>query len=49
MVDIDTISILIATASVVVGVFNSILVSKRFDIQRQLKLFMQIYGKIYDP
>jgi|GEM_PF-992015 len=50
MIDVQTIGVLIAAASVVIGVMNSVLMSRREDRRNQLtletrqaQLFMQIY------
>lgn len=48
MVDIQTISIVIAATSVVIGVINSMLASRRAEQQRQMQLISQIYNRILD-
>jgi hypothetical protein len=44
LVDIQTISIVIAATSVVIGVINSIMSNKRAEKQRQMQLFTDIYS-----
>jgi hypothetical protein len=47
MFDVQTISIVIAAMSVVIGVINSMLASRRAEQQRQMQLFMGIYGRFH--
>jgi hypothetical protein len=44
LVDVQTISIVIAATSVVIGVINSIMSNRRAEKQRQMQLFTDIYS-----
>jgi hypothetical protein len=46
--DVQTITVVIAGISVVIGVINSIISSRRADQQRQMQLFTQIYSHFLD-
>jgi hypothetical protein len=47
--DIQTITVVIAGISVVIGVINSIRSNRRADEQRQVELVSQIYGRLQEP
>ena len=47
--DIQTITVVIAGISVVIGVINSIRSNRRADEQRQVQLLSQIYGRLQEP
>ena len=48
MTSIETISIVIAAVSVVIGVINSILSNRKAEEQRQMQIFTQLYDYFVD-
>ena len=46
--DVQTVSIVIAAVSVVIGVINSIMSNKKAEEQRQMQLFTQLYDYFVD-
>ena len=49
MVDVQTVTIVIAGISVIIGVLNSILSSRRANQQRQTRLFIELYNQWISP
>ena len=48
MVSVETVSIVIAAVSVVIGVINSIMSNRKAEQQRQMQIFTQLYDYFVD-